>query len=265
VFAKGKLFFISFAAFARHNRRMAIAFGAFLNAIGILAGGIFGLARSRPISARTQLFFRNALGAFTIFFGLQLFWLSVNGTFLSCLKQTFMALIGIVLGNLIGKLLRLQKISNRLGRIAGNSLAAAQKNPVQKFADGFNACAILFCAAPLGIVGAVTDGLSGYLYLLVVKAVMDALAMISFVKIFRWPCALSAFPVFIFLGAISLACQFYVRPFLDAHNLTSSVNADAGFITCAVALVVFEIRKVELANYLPALAVAPLLAWLFNH
>jgi hypothetical protein len=29
--------------------------------------------------------------------------------------------------------------------------------------------------------------------------------------------------------------------------------------------VIFEVRRVELANYLPALAVAPCLAWLFNH
>jgi hypothetical protein len=144
-------------------------------------------------------------------------------------------------------------------------ISSAQSNSPRKAADGFNACTILFCAAPLGILGAVTDGLSGYFYLLAVKAVMDALAMISFAKIFRWPCALSAFPVFIFLGAISFVCQFYARPFLDVHNLINSINAATGFIACAVALVIFEIRKVELANYLPPLVVAPLLAWLFNH
>jgi uncharacterized membrane protein YqgA involved in biofilm formation len=242
-----------------------MAIGAFLNAIGILLGGIFGLALRKPISPRIQFFFRNALGAFTIFFGLRMIYLNVSGTFLSCLKQIFIAALAITLGNLLGKFLRLQKISNRLGRIAGNSIVTAQKNPAQKSADGFNACAILFCAAPLGLIGAVTDGLSGYFYFLAVKAVMDALAIMSFVKIFRWPCALSAFPALIFFGAISLACQFYAKPFLDSHNLIFSVNIVIGFIACAIALVIFEIRKVELANYLPALAVAPFLAWLFNH
>ena len=132
-------------------------------------------------------------------------------------------------------------------------------------ADGFNACAILLCAAPLGLLGAVTDGLSGYFYLLAVKAVMDGLAMTSFVKIFRWPAALSAIPVFVFLGAITFTIQFYAKPFLDSYNLIYPVNAAAGFIACAVALVIFEVRKVELANYLPALVLAPLLTWLFNH
>jgi uncharacterized protein len=261
---KEKLFFISFAALARHNGCVTIAIGAFLNAIGILLGGILGLALRKPVSARAQLFFRNALGAAAIFFGLQLVWRNVNGTFLSCAKQIFIALLALVLGNLFGKLLALQKISNRLGRFAGNLIASPQKNPSRKMADGFNACAILFCAAPLGILGAVTDGLSNYFYFLAVKAVMDGLAMTSFVKIFRWPAALSAFPVFIFFGAISFVCQFYAEPFLDLNDLAGSVNAAAGFIAIAVALVIFEIRKVELANYLPALAIAPILAWLMK-
>jgi uncharacterized membrane protein YqgA involved in biofilm formation len=239
--------------------------GAFLNATGILLGALFGLALRQPLSARTQDFFRRALGAATIFFGLQLVWLNVNGTFLSCLKQIFLALLALVFGNLFGKLLALQKISNQLGRIAGISIANSQPNSSRKSADGFNVCAILFCAAPLGILGAVTDGLSGCFYFLAIKAIMDGLAMTSFVKTFGWVSALSAFPVFIFLGAITFAVQFYAKPFLDSHNLIYSVNAAAGFIACAVAIVIFETRKVELANFLPSLAVAPLLAWLLNH
>jgi uncharacterized membrane protein YqgA involved in biofilm formation len=233
--------------------------GAFLNAIGILLGGLFGLAQRAPLSARSQDFLRRALGAATAFFGLRLIWLNVNGSFWQCARQILIALLAIVLGNLAGKILRLQKISNRLGRFAGKLISSAQSGPPRK-AGGFNACAILFCAAPLGILGAVTEGLSGDFYLLAVKAVMDALAMTGFVKIFGWPSALSAFPVFIFLGAIMLVCQFCARPFLDSHDLICPVGAAAGLVACAVALVIFEVRKVELANYLPALAVAPLLA-----
>ena len=44
----------------------------------------------------------------------------------------------------------------------------------------------------------------------------------------------------------------------------SEFNVAAGFIACAVALVIFEIRKVQLTDYLSALAVAPLIAWLLG-
>jgi len=243
---------------------VTITIGAFLNAIGILLGGLFGLARSEPLPARAQIVFRNALGAATIFFAFRLVWLSVNGTFASCLKQLFVAVLAVVLGNVLGKLLGLQKISNRVGRYATRLLSSAETNPSRKMADGFCACTILFWAAPLGLLGAVADGLSGYFYLLAVKGVMDGLAMASFVKMFGWPAVMSAIPVFALLGFLTLACEIYALPFLNSHQLVDSVNAAAGLAACAVALVIFELRKVELANFLPSLAIAPLLAWLLK-
>jgi hypothetical protein len=238
--------------------------GACLNALGILLGGLFGVARRAPLSARAQIFCRNALGVATVFFALRLVWLGVNGTFLSCLKQLFLAMLAIVLGSLLGKLPGLQTMSNHLGRHASRLLASAETGSSRKMADGFCACTILFWAAPLGVLGAVADGLSGYFCLLAVKGVMDGLATASFVKMFRWPAALSAVPVFALLNAITLACHLYARPFLEQRHLVDSVNATAGLVACAVALVIFEVRRVELANFLPALAVAPLLAWLFK-
>jgi uncharacterized protein len=238
--------------------------GAFLNAIGILLGALFGLAQRAPLSMHTQDFFRRALGAATVFSGLRLVWLHINGTFLLCAKQIFIALLAITFGSWVGKLLQLQKISNRLGRRAGSLIAAPPAGAPRQAADGFNACSILFCAAPLGLLGAVTDGLGEDFYLLAVKAVMDALAMASFMKIFGWSAAFSAFPVYAFLGGLTLACQFYAKPLLDAHGLAESVNVTAGFNACVVAMVIFEVRKVELANYLPSLAVAPVLTWLFR-
>ena len=243
---------------------MTITIGAFLNALGILLGGLFGLARREPLSARAQIFFRNALGAATVLFALRLVWVSVNGTILLCLKQFFLAVLAVVLGNLLGKLLGLQKISNRLGRFATRLLSSAETNAARRAADSFCACTILFWAAPLGLLGAVVDGLSGYFYLLAIKAAMDGLAMASFVKMFRWPVAMSAVPVFALLGFITLVCQLYALPFLKSHQLVDSVNAAAGLVACAIAPVIFQTRKVELANYLPALAVAPLLAWLLK-
>jgi uncharacterized membrane protein YqgA involved in biofilm formation len=123
------------------------------------------------------------------------------------------------------------------------------------------AATILFCAAPLGILGAVTDGLSDYFQLLALKAVMDGLAMAGFVKMFRWPAALAALPVFIFLTAIAAAVRTFALPALAAHHLVDATSAAAGLVVCAVSLVVLEVRRVELANYLPALVVAPLLGW----
>lgn len=241
---------------------MTITIGAFINALGILLGSIIGLAATSTLSLRTQLLCRNAIGAFNFFFGLRLLYLSIGGRFLHCIKELFITMFALVLGFWIGKFLRFQKASNYLGRIAGKVILASQKQPPKNLADGFNACAILFCAAPLGLVGAITEGLSGYFYLLVVKAFMDALAMIGFIKVFRWPSALSAIAVFFFYSVISMAVELYAKPHLTQPELDSATAA-AGLIACIITIVIFEVRKVELANYLPALAVAPLLTkWL---
>jgi uncharacterized membrane protein YqgA involved in biofilm formation len=241
--------------------------GAFLNALGILIGGLFGLALRHPPSLRVQLFLRSILGVLTIFFGLRLVWLSVNGPFLSVLEQVFIAVLAVMVGNLLGKLLGCQKISNQVGRYAGNIISSGGP---RKSADGFSAYTVLFCVAPLGLIGAVADGMTGYCYLLAVKAIMDGLATLGTVRTLGWPAALSAFPVFLFLGAITFTCRLYIVPFLTAHtsngnDLVNSVSVVAGLVSCAVALVIFQVRKVELANYLPGLVVAPLLAWVFGH
>ena len=242
---------------------MALPTGAVINAIGILFGAFIGLTWQKAPSLRTQLFFRNAIGAFTVFLGFRSIYLSVNGTFWPCVKEISIMFISVILGFWVGKLFRLQKFSNYLGRLSGSAIAAAQRNPGLKSSDAFNACAILFCAAPLGIIGAVTDGLSGYFYFLAVKAAMDALAMLGFVKIFDWPAALSALPVLVFFSAVSLGAELYVKPYLGPAAL-DSVGAAAGLVACLITVVIFEVRRVELANFLPALAVAPLITKLWG-
>jgi hypothetical protein len=259
--AKGKLFFVSFTGAARHNARVI---GAFLNALGILLGALFGLVRREPLSPRTQNHCKSALGALTAFCGLQLLYLNIGGSFLAVLKQLFIAVLAVLLGALLGRLLALQKISNRLGRHAAGRLAGASTGSPVKPADGFAAATILFCAAPLGLIGAVTDGLDGYFFPLALKAVMDGLAMTSFVKMFRWPAALAAVPVFLFLNGLALAVNAYGLPLLDSPEPLQAVNAAAGLVICTMTLVILEVRRVELANYLPALLLAPLLTCLFT-
>ncbi len=179
--------------------------GAFIDALGVLLGALFGMLQREQLSARVQNSFCQALGAAAVLVGLRLVWLHIHGTFLSCAKQIFIALAAITLGHWLGRLLGLQEYSNRLGRRAGNLIAATKSKSPATANNGFIACTILFCAAPLGWLGAATDGLGGDFYLLALKAVMDALAAAGFIKMFGWPAALAAFPVYAFLGALTLA------------------------------------------------------------
>ena len=70
-------------------------------------------------------------------------------------------------------------------------------------------CSLPFCAAPLGILGAIHNGLlPDYFYPLAIKALMDGLATMSFAAMFGWGVVLSAVPVLVFSGRmITLVCQ----------------------------------------------------------
>ena len=99
--------------------------GTALNVAGILIGGVGwpGAAQSRFTPAN-ESFFKVALGVFTVFYGLRLTWMSLNGSFLQILKQLLIAVLALMLGKMAGRLLRLQKMSNRLGQQARERIAA---------------------------------------------------------------------------------------------------------------------------------------------
>jgi uncharacterized protein len=239
--------------------------GTLLNVGAIVLGGFAGLLIRKQPSAGTQSFFKVALGAATVYFGLRLTWFGLNGSFGHMLKQLGIVLLSLSLGNLIGKSLRLQKASNRIGNLTRDRMARATSQNAERFMDGFIVCSLLFCAAPLGILGSLENGVDReYFFPLAIKAVMEGLATLSFAAMFGWGVTLSAVPVLIFQGTMTLLTANWLAPFLQAHGLTDSVNATGGLLIFCIALSIFEVRKVAVTDYLPSLIVAPILTALLH-
>ncbi len=240
--------------------------GTILNVAGILVGSVTGLMWSTRLSPTREAFFKVTLGALTVFYGLRLTWLSLNGPWQVMLKQLLITILALIVGKLVGKLLHLQKMSNRLGQQARERIAAARPGTPNLAGMGFKTCSVLFCATPLGIVGAIEDGLShsAYFYPLAIKGVIDGLATIGFTAIFGAGVMLSALPVLAWQGTVTLVGAQYLEPFLRANGLSDSVHAVAGLLVFSVALVILNLKKIELADYLPSLAVAPVMTWLWG-
>jgi len=236
--------------------------GIILNAMAILLGAIAGLTLRKQISPASQAAVKLLLGAFTVYAGLSLTWYGVSGTVFQILKQLLIVLGSLMLGNITGKLLGLQKAVNRLGHFAKEKFAGASSGAAARFGDGFLTCTILFCAAPLAVLGPVSEALAQSWKPLAIKAVMDGLATMAFVTCFGWGVVLSVVPVVALQGTIWLLVRAAQPHLGDA--LTNSVAATAGMLVFCVSLIVLEIKKVELADYLPSLAFAPLLTWLFS-
>jgi uncharacterized protein len=239
--------------------------GTLLNVAGILIGGMVGLARRKPMSPVNEAFAKVALAAFTVLCGLRLTWMSLHGPFGAVLKQLTIIVLALILGRLTGRLLGLQRRSNKLGRKARETISAPATTDRSKSAAGFETCAALFCAAPLGMVGAVVDGLNSppYFYPLGIKGVIDGLAAMSFISIFGSSVLVSALPVLALQGTITLLCWRWLEPVLCAHGLIDPVNGVAGLLVFSVALVMLGLKKIELTDYLPSLIFAPVIAALW--
>jgi uncharacterized membrane protein YqgA involved in biofilm formation len=237
--------------------------GVAINAIGIVAGGIVGLTRKKPLTAANESFFKVAMGAAAVFLGLQLTWQNLTkGSVGLFFKQLLIVLISMSIGKLLGKLLHLQKFSNSIGRYATTKMSGA--NPAHKnFNDGLVVCALLSCANPLAIFASIQEGLTGFAPIFVVKAVMDGLAALAFVSVFGWGVAFSSVPVIAFQGTIFLLVKYF-EPTLKAHGLVDSILATNGLLIFCVALIILNLKKIELTDYIPSLVIAPLITWLWK-
>jgi uncharacterized membrane protein YqgA involved in biofilm formation len=239
--------------------------GTILNAAGILIGGILGLTLRRQFTAATQVGLKGALGVLVIFVGLKTTWTSLGGGLWPVTKQLIIVILALTLGRLTGRLLRLQKNLNSLGRYASDRFAKAGSEKTQRWSEGFITCTILFCVGPMAILGAVQDGL-GQWQTLGAKAIMDGLATMAFAGTFGWGAILAVVPVVAYQGTISLAAKT-LEPFLrDPINapLLNALNATGGLLVFCIALIILELKKIELADYLPSLAWAPFIAWLWK-
>ncbi|MEY4388085.1 MAG: hypothetical protein RLY20_3368 [Verrucomicrobiota bacterium] len=239
----------------------AFYIGTLINGGAILLGAGIGALRKTPMAADNQTFLKVILGAATVFIGLKLTVTSISGPLKAALIQLGLVLLAMTLGKLTGKLLHLQKLSNRLGQYARQRILAVPAGQRGSPADGVNVCAALFCAAPLGILGATAEALDGGPFALLVKAAMDGFAVFGFVSLFGWAVGFSALPVLAFQGFISLLVGHLAQPWLEAHQLVASVNATAGLLIFCVSLLIFEVKRIEVADYLPSLIWAPLLTY----
>ncbi|MBI2950188.1 MAG: DUF554 domain-containing protein [Verrucomicrobia bacterium] len=237
--------------------------GTILNAAAILVGGVAGLALAKEISSANQSRLKVALGVFVVYAGLSATWSGLNGSIGQIVKQIGIVLLSLILGNLLGKLLRIQKSLNSLGQYARDRFTKVRPTDPNRLSEGFVTCSLLFCVGPMAILGALQDGLSGDFKTLAIKSVMDGLATMAFAKTFGWGVILSLIPVVSYQGTLTLAARA-LQPMLRDQVLLDSINATGGLLVCCLALIILDLKKVRVADYLPSLAFAPLLTWVWH-
>ncbi|MGV8845667.1 DUF554 domain-containing protein [Tessaracoccus sp.] len=238
---------------------MFIGFGTVINVLTVLAGASLGLLIGNRLRERTRSLVTDCLGLVTIVIGIFASLSMASDAVVAALGGGvgLLVVLGALLpGALLGSWLQL---TERLERGAEHLRTRFGKDGSQHFVEGLITPVLVFCVGPLTIMGSISDGLGRGSQQLLVKSVLDGFASVAFAASLGVGVLFSAAAVGIIQGGLTLVA-FLVGGFL-APAQVDLLEATGGVILMGLGLRLLEIRDVRVADMLPALAIAPCLAW----
>lgn len=220
--------------------------GTLLNMLTVLIGGTLGTFIGNRLPERIHESLFGVLGLFTMLIGL----MDALTT-----KNPVLLLGSLLVGTLIGEALNIERGLQALGDWVQFKLSRKGS----RVSEAFVTASLVFCVGPLSILGPLDNGLNGDITKLTVKAILDGFAALAFSATLGWGVLLSLVVILIYQGGISLSATA-IAPLLHSNpNAIIELTAAGGVILIAIGFKLLKIKDLRVANYLPALAVAPLL------
>jgi hypothetical protein len=149
----------------------------------------------------------------------------------------------------------------------GKEIHSDQSN---RFIHGFLTASLVFGIGPMAILGSIQDGLTGDYNLLAIKSVLDGFASLAFASSLGVGVLFSSLVILVYQGGISLLAA-------QAQNIISAgmmneMTAVGGILLLGIGISsLLELKPIRVGNFLPALAIAPLLiamiekfSWIFS-
>ena len=227
-----------------------IGLGTLINTATVLVGGSVGIAIGNKIPERVRTIVVQVIGMLTIGLGLSDLLKTHNMVF---------PLLGMVIGAVVGEVLRIEDRLEGIGEIIRKRFAKRQDPG--PFISGFVTASLLFCIGPLTILGAIQDASGATPQLYIIKGTLDGFMSVIFGAIHGVGVLFSAVSVFIVQGTLTL---FGTR--LDSllnDRMRIELFATGGIAVMAIGLNLLEIKKIRLGSLLPGLIVTPILVKLF--
>lgn len=225
--------------------------GTALNTGTVVAGTTIGLAFGRLIPESLHRTIRVAIGLFVVVIGIQMALKTRNPLVL---------LVSVLVGVVIGELLHIDAGLQALARwVEARTRRGGEPGRVSL---AFITTSLIFVVGPLTVLGSFLDGTKGDITLLAIKSILDGVTSMVFAATLGWGVYLSAVSVLIVQGTLTLLA-FLVHAGLTGLE-TAELTAAGGIAVLAIGLGLLEIKAIKVANFLPSLIVAPLLAGLLH-
>jgi len=210
-----------------------------VNTIAVVVGGFVGLLFSRAINERTKESIFSVLGLSTLLIG-------IKGAL--DYENIMVVIVSLVLGTMIGEGIDIQAKLENFSKFLEKKFS---KNQNGKFAKGFITATLLYCVGAMAIMGSLQSGLEGNHEILYAKSILDFFAAIIFASTLGIGVVFGGLSVFLYQGAIVLAATWIRVLLSDAAVL--DMNGIGSLLIIAIGLDLLEIRKLKIANMLPAL------------
>lgn len=224
--------------------------GTIINVALIVAGGILGMLFGKKITERFRTSLIDASGVAVIVLGL---YGAIDGM-IKTGDTSMMMIISIVLGTLIGELLKIDQGIEKFGEW----LKVKTKSEGDKgFVNAFVTASCTVCIGAMAIVGAIKDGIEGDISVLVAKGILDFIIIMIMAASLGKGAAFSAIPVAVLQGSVT-ALSTLIQPIMTDLALSYISLTGSILIACVGINLVFD-KKLKVANMLPALIIA--VAW----
>jgi len=227
--------------------------GTLLNVVTVLIGTTVGLLLGARMPTRMQGSLTTGLGLYTLVLGVSMA-IRIFTDPGADAGDNLAVLTALLSGVAIGELLRLHDRLEQLGGWFQDRLSRSDRP--SRISEGFVTASLVFCVGPLTIIGSLDNGLRGDITLLAVKSLLDGVGSIAFAAALGPGVYLSALTVLVVQGGIA-AGAFLLRDVMDSATILA-VSATGGVILLGVGLRLLELKAVRVANFLPALVLAPL-------
>ena len=128
-----------------------------------------------------------------------------------------------------------------------------------RFVKGFVTASLVFCVGPMTILGAIQDGLRGDIQLLAIKSTMDGFASLAFASTLGVGVLFSALTIAVYQGLLTLLAA-QAQALLTAP-MVAEMTAAGGVLILGIGFSsLLELKPIRVANFLPALIIAPAVA-----
>jgi uncharacterized membrane protein YqgA involved in biofilm formation len=230
--------------------------GTLINVVTVFIGTLVGVLLGDRFPERMRETVLSGLGLSTIGYAI-LSLTSAMANQENGATKFIVVLLSVLVGSAIGELLGLDSLLSRFGAWLERKFAHSDDaEGTARFVRGYIAASLVFCVGPMTILGSIQDGLTGNFSLLAIKSTLDGFAALAFAASLGVGVGFSIITIIVFQGGLALLAGAAQNVF--STPMLAVLSATGAIMIIGIGITLLDLKKIRLANFLPALLIGPL-------